>query len=214
MRRRRTNALQFQLDFVAAGEVSLYALQNSDRIIETFRCGHLLRAPQQLTLALLGLVRRNAVFDDVPQSFELRISWDRSQSILDCRQRFAGAAVFEQPASRKELLACVNLELRPLQLRFRQRDLACGRVELPLRLHDLRLEGITQNQSFGMQEIDKPAIEIFLQIMRQANSDGKLVFIIKPKPDGSTLLASPSMAAMPWPDEKPRTSATCTSAAG
>jgi len=36
----------------------------------------------------------------------------------------------------------------------------------------------------------------------------------KPKPAGSRAAAMPSMAAMPWPDEKPRASPSWTSAAG
>jgi hypothetical protein len=36
----------------------------------------------------------------------------------------------------------------------------------------------------------------------------------KPKPDGKTFSDRPSMARMPWPDEKPGFNATCISAAG
>jgi hypothetical protein len=49
---------------------------------------------------------------------------------------------------------------------------------------DLQLEGITKNQSFGLQESDKPAGEILRKIMALANVDGKLVYVIKPKAPG------------------------------
>ncbi len=49
---------------------------------------------------------------------------------------------------------------------------------------DLQLEGITKNQSFGMDEHDKPAVDILLKILKQANPDGKLVYVIKPKQPG------------------------------
>jgi hypothetical protein len=50
--------------------------------------------------------------------------------------------------------------------------------------NDLQLEGITKNQSFGLDEQDKPASEILRKIMIQANPDGKLVYVIKPKQPG------------------------------
>ena len=50
---------------------------------------------------------------------------------------------------------------------------------------DLQTEGITQNQSFGLEERDQPAREILRKIMIRANPDGKLVYVIKPPPGGS-----------------------------
>jgi serine/threonine-protein kinase len=49
---------------------------------------------------------------------------------------------------------------------------------------DLQLEGITKNQSFGLNETDKPAGEILRKIMLLANADGKLIYVIKPKAPG------------------------------
>lgn len=49
---------------------------------------------------------------------------------------------------------------------------------------DLQLEGITKNQSFGLDEKDKSAGEILRKIMLLANPDGKLVYVIKPKAPG------------------------------
>ncbi len=49
---------------------------------------------------------------------------------------------------------------------------------------DLQLEGITKNQSFGLDEKNKMGSEILQVIMKKANPDGKLVYIIKPKMPG------------------------------
>ncbi len=49
---------------------------------------------------------------------------------------------------------------------------------------DLQLEGITKNQSFGLDEKNRPAVEILRKIMLQANPDGKLVYVVKPRAAG------------------------------
>lgn len=49
---------------------------------------------------------------------------------------------------------------------------------------DLQLEGITKNQSFGLDERDKPADEILRKVMSLANPDGKLVYVLKPAETG------------------------------
>ncbi|MBI3837196.1 MAG: protein kinase [Planctomycetia bacterium] len=46
---------------------------------------------------------------------------------------------------------------------------------------DLQLEGITKNQSFGLDERDQVAGEILQKVLKLANPDGKLVFVVKPK---------------------------------
>ena len=62
---------------------------------------------------------------------------------------------------------------------------------------DLQLEGITKNQSFGLDEHDKPAEEILQKIMHLANPDGKLVYVIKPKaPGGPEMLFITTRAAV------------------
>jgi hypothetical protein len=48
---------------------------------------------------------------------------------------------------------------------------------------DLQLEGITKNQSFGLDEVDRPAEAVLLTILAKANPDGKLIFVIR-KRDG------------------------------
>ncbi|HET6883987.1 MAG TPA: protein kinase [Pirellulales bacterium] len=57
-------------------------------------------------------------------------------------------------------------------------------VEIVILGNDLRDEGITKNQSFGLDEKEQPADEILRKIMKLANPDGKLVYTIKPKEGG------------------------------
>lgn len=45
---------------------------------------------------------------------------------------------------------------------------------------DLQLEGITKNQSFGLDERDKTAGEILRKVMKLANPDGKLIYVFRP----------------------------------
>jgi serine/threonine protein kinase len=61
---------------------------------------------------------------------------------------------------------------------------------------DLQLEGITKNQSFGLEENNKPAVEIFKTIFAKANPDGKLVYVIKPDDAGVETIFVTTRAAV------------------
>ena len=54
-------------------------------------------------------------------------------------------------------------------------------VEVEILGSDLQLEGITKNQSFGLDERDRPAGEILRKVLELANPSGKLIYVIKPK---------------------------------
>ncbi len=85
-------------------------------------------------------------------------------------------------------------------------DLGCPVVILGT---DLQLEGITKNQSFGLEERDKPAIEIFKTIFAKANPDGKLVYVIKPDESGTeTIFVTTRAAAAKRGDKLPQEFAT------
>lgn len=61
---------------------------------------------------------------------------------------------------------------------------------------DLQLEGITKNQSFGMDEAEQPAREILLKILAKADPAGRLVYVIKPRQeDGQEVLYITTRAA-------------------
>jgi hypothetical protein len=62
---------------------------------------------------------------------------------------------------------------------------------------DLQLEGITKNQSFGLDEKNKTGEEILRTILLKSNPDGKLVYVIKPKiPGGPETLFITTRAAV------------------
>ncbi|MCE9631095.1 MAG: protein kinase [Planctomycetia bacterium] len=60
---------------------------------------------------------------------------------------------------------------------------------------DLQLEGITKNQSFGLEERDKTVDEILRAILAKSNPEGKLVYIIKEK-DGEEWIYITTRAAV------------------
>ena len=49
---------------------------------------------------------------------------------------------------------------------------------------DLQLEGITKNQSFGLDEKDQPAAAVLRIILKKASPDDKLIYVIKPEHPG------------------------------
>jgi hypothetical protein len=57
-------------------------------------------------------------------------------------------------------------------------------IEIEIVGKDLQVEGITKNQSFKFDQTDKPAVEILLAILKQADPAGRLVYVIKPKEGG------------------------------
>ena len=68
---------------------------------------------------------------------------------------------------------------------------------------DLQLEGITKNQSFGLDERDKPAEEILRRILANSNPDGKLVYVIRTKDGMETLEITTRAAAAKRGDTLP-----------
>jgi hypothetical protein len=58
-------------------------------------------------------------------------------------------------------------------------------VEITILGPDLQLEGITKNQSLNnVDERDQPAGDILRMLLKRANPDGKLVYVIRPGGDG------------------------------
>jgi hypothetical protein len=60
---------------------------------------------------------------------------------------------------------------------------------------DLQLEGITKNQSFGLDEKDKPAFEILMSVMLKANPANKLVYVLSKEGDEEVLKITTRAAA-------------------
>ncbi|HEX7446401.1 MAG TPA: serine/threonine-protein kinase [Pirellulales bacterium] len=68
----------------------------------------------------------------------------------------------------------------PLDMTVEQLGSDLG-IEIVILGTDLQQEGITKNQRLSFDERDKPVSEILQKIMLQANKEGKLVYVIKPK---------------------------------
>lgn len=68
-------------------------------------------------------------------------------------------------------------------------------VPIEIRGRDLQLEGITKNQSFGLDVRDQSAADILRQILRQASPDGKLVYVVGAAADGVPTLYITTRAA-------------------
>jgi hypothetical protein len=60
---------------------------------------------------------------------------------------------------------------------------------------DLQLEGITKNQSFGLDETDKTAEAVLRVVLAKANPEGKLVFVVRKK-DGQETIEITTRAAV------------------
>ena len=68
-------------------------------------------------------------------------------------------------------------------------------VEMEIIGPDLQLEGITKNQSFGLDQKNKPAVEILRAILAKANPDGKLVYVVRTT-DGAEKIEITTRAAV------------------
>ena len=68
---------------------------------------------------------------------------------------------------------------------------------------DLQLEGITKNQSFGLDERDKTAVAVLRAIHDKANPDGKLVFFVRKQDGAETIVITTRAAAKKRGDTLP-----------
>ena len=66
---------------------------------------------------------------------------------------------------------------------------------------DLQLDGITKNQSFALDERDKPAEAVLRTILAKSDSAGRLVYVIR-KRDGVESIEITTKAAAAKPDAK------------
>jgi serine/threonine protein kinase len=68
---------------------------------------------------------------------------------------------------------------------------------------DLQLDGITKNQSFGLDERDKPAESVLRTILAKSDSGGRLVYIIRDRDGVQTIEISTKAAAAKRGDKLP-----------
>ena len=99
----------------------------------------------------------------------------------------AGSHLESAPAAAPDGIAAMAARLqRPVTLRFSSDTLegALARLgelidaEITIQGSDLQAEGITQNQSFAMDQHEAPAAEVLETILRRASPEGKLIYTI------------------------------------
>jgi hypothetical protein len=92
---------------------------------------------------------------------------------------------------------------KPLSLKFERNSLEvtmqliAEEIEVPIEIigTDLQLEGITKNQSFSLDEESRAAGDVLATIMRKANPDGKLVYVVRSKGGVETIVITTRAAA-------------------
>lgn len=68
---------------------------------------------------------------------------------------------------------------------------------------DLELDGITKNQSFGLDESDQPAEAILRTILARSNPDGKLIYVFRKKDGAESIDVTTRAAAAKRGDDVP-----------
>jgi serine/threonine protein kinase len=88
-------------------------------------------------------------------------------------------------------------------------------IGLPIEIlgRDLELEGITKNQSFGLDEQDQPAEAILGTILARSNPDGKLVYVVRRRDGAESIEITTRAAAAKRGDDLPAMFATGSQAA-
>jgi serine/threonine protein kinase len=91
------------------------------------------------------------------------------------------------PASAEAALDRVTTLAFPRDTLERSLELLSREIGVPIVIEgaDLQLEGITKNQSFELDQRDKPARAILGLILRLASADDKLVYVVRADRDGS-----------------------------
>ncbi len=101
-------------------------------------------------------------------------------------------AVAASPATPKDSASAAAALAKPITLSFprdtleRCLELLAKEIDVEIIIQgaDLQAEGITRNQSFGLDERQQPAGEILNRVLQLANPAGKLVYVIRPQADG------------------------------
>lgn len=78
-------------------------------------------------------------------------------------------------------------------------------VPMVIVIDDLQREGITKNQSFRLDEEDKPGEEILRAILLTGSPDGKLVYVVRETDEGPSIAITTRAAAAERKEELPAT---------
>jgi serine/threonine-protein kinase len=76
-------------------------------------------------------------------------------------------------------------------------------VPIEIQGTDLQLEGITKNQSFGLEERDQPAVAVLKTILAKADPAGRLVYVVRTKDGGMAIDVTTRAAAEKRGDKLP-----------
>jgi hypothetical protein len=92
------------------------------------------------------------------------------EKALDVLERLS-----EEPS---EIFGAMDEELDALEKSI---QMLSDEIGIPMEIlgGDLQLDGITKNQSFGLEEQDKPAEAVLRTILAKSDSGGRLVYIIR-----------------------------------
>lgn len=110
----------------------------------------------------------------------------------------AQPAAAEEPKTAAEILAKKTISLTFVRDTLeKSMEYLAAEIGVPVKIigADLQLEGITKNQSFGLDEKNKPAGEILRNILKLANPDGKLIYVITKEGDQEVILITTRSAA-------------------
>ena len=96
-------------------------------------------------------------------------------------------------APAKKLSALEILRTKKIALAFDRNDLnkvldiVATEIGVPIEMHgdDFRDAGITKNQSMGLNEPEQTVDKLLQVILKKANLDGQLVYMVKPAADGT-----------------------------
>jgi hypothetical protein len=100
------------------------------------------------------------------------------------------------PAGPKKMGALDLLRTKKFALAFDRNDLnkvldiVSNELGVPIEMHgdDFRAAGITKNQSMGLNEPEQTIDKLLQVILKKANIDGQLVYVIKPSADGGEMV--------------------------
>ena len=84
-------------------------------------------------------------------------------------------------------------------------QMVADEIGIPMEIvgRDLQLDGITQNQSFALEERNKPADAVLRSILAKADSAGRLVYVVRSRDGGEAIEITTKAAAASRGDKLP-----------
>ncbi len=120
--------------------------------------------------------------------------------------QIANAPKVEKPKNAHDILEKTKMDLAfPRDTLEQSMAMISNEIGVPIQIlgGDLQLEGITKNQSFGLDEKGKSPGQILRVIMQKANSDGKLIYVIAKEGDKEVIHITTRASAAKRGDKLP-----------